>query len=117
MLRFAADENFNNHILRGLERRHPAIDIVRVQDTVMAGSEDPELLEWATNERRIVLTHDVNTMIYYFDERMMLGLPSPGLVLVPQPAFVAAIIEDLWLLASCSAPGELDNRRIYLPLR
>jgi hypothetical protein len=32
MLRFAADENFNNHIVRGLLRRNPDLDIVRVQD-------------------------------------------------------------------------------------
>jgi hypothetical protein len=30
MLRLAADENFNNDILRGVNRRNPTIDIVRV---------------------------------------------------------------------------------------
>jgi hypothetical protein len=32
MVAFAADENFNNDILRGLLRRKPDLDIVRVQD-------------------------------------------------------------------------------------
>lgn len=32
MLRLAADEDFNNRILRGLIRRQPELDIVRVQD-------------------------------------------------------------------------------------
>lgn len=32
MLRFAADENLNNDIVRGLLRRAPALDIVRIQD-------------------------------------------------------------------------------------
>lgn len=40
MLRFLADENFNNDILRGLLRRNPAIDIVRVQDTELFGADD-----------------------------------------------------------------------------
>jgi hypothetical protein len=31
MLRLAADENFDNDILRGLLRRRPGIDVVRVQ--------------------------------------------------------------------------------------
>jgi len=31
MLRFAADENFNKHILRGMLRRKPDMDAVRVQ--------------------------------------------------------------------------------------
>ncbi len=31
MLRLAADENFDNNIVRGLLRRRPDLDIVRVQ--------------------------------------------------------------------------------------
>ena len=33
MLRFAADENFNNDILDGVIAREAGIDIVRIQDT------------------------------------------------------------------------------------
>jgi hypothetical protein len=33
MLRFATDENFNENITRGLLRRQPELDIVRVRDT------------------------------------------------------------------------------------
>jgi hypothetical protein len=32
VLRWLADENFNNDILRALFRRRPEIDIIRVQD-------------------------------------------------------------------------------------
>ena len=32
MLRFAADENFNVHIINGVLQRFPSINIVRVQD-------------------------------------------------------------------------------------
>ncbi len=32
MLRFVADENLNNHIVRGLLHRNSDLDIVRVQD-------------------------------------------------------------------------------------
>jgi hypothetical protein len=32
MLSFAADENFNNHIVRGLLRRRPNLDIVLAQE-------------------------------------------------------------------------------------
>jgi len=32
MLGLAADENFNNDIVRGLLRRNPDLDIVRVQE-------------------------------------------------------------------------------------
>jgi predicted nuclease of predicted toxin-antitoxin system len=62
VLRFAADENFNNDIVRGLLRRKPNLDIVRVQDVGLAGADDPTILEWAAREGRILLTHDVSTI-------------------------------------------------------
>jgi hypothetical protein len=41
VLRLAADENFNSDIVRGLIRRKPDVDIVRVQDVGLSGAEDP----------------------------------------------------------------------------
>ena len=41
MLSFASDENFNNDIVRGLLRRNPNLDIVRVQDVGFSGRDDP----------------------------------------------------------------------------
>ena len=63
MFRLLADEDFDNDILRGLLLRHPELDIVRVQDSGLAGEEDPVILEWAAQSRRMVLTHDFNTML------------------------------------------------------
>ena len=62
MLRFAADENFNGDIVRGLLRRNPKLDIVRVQDVGLSGADDPSVLEWAAELRRIVVTHDISTL-------------------------------------------------------
>ena len=47
MIRFAADENFNNNIVRGLLRRKPDLDIVRIQDVGFSGADDETVLEWA----------------------------------------------------------------------
>jgi predicted nuclease of predicted toxin-antitoxin system len=57
MLRLAADENFRSAIVRGLRRRNPAIDIVRVQDAGLMSAEDPTVLEWAAQANRVLLTH------------------------------------------------------------
>jgi predicted nuclease of predicted toxin-antitoxin system len=62
MLRIAADENFDGRIVRGLFRVVPDLDLVRVQDTPLAESDDDAVLEWAAQESRVVLTHDVSTM-------------------------------------------------------
>ena len=65
MLLLAADENFNNDIVRGLLRRKPDLDIVRVQDAGLSGADDPTVLEWAAQERRVLLTHDVSTITHH----------------------------------------------------
>jgi len=39
MLKFLADENFNNNIVRGLLRRQPNLDIIRIQDADLSGAE------------------------------------------------------------------------------
>lgn len=62
MLRFAADENFNGNIVRGLLRRLPDLDIIRVQDTPLYRAPDTKVLAWAADERRILLTHDLTTV-------------------------------------------------------
>jgi hypothetical protein len=61
MLRYAAAENSNNDILRGLRRRDDRINIVRVQDLELSAGLDPILLDWATRENRIVLSHEEGT--------------------------------------------------------
>jgi hypothetical protein len=47
MLALAADENFNNDIIRGLLRRKPDLNLVRAQDAGLSGADDPIVLEWA----------------------------------------------------------------------
>lgn len=79
MIKFLANENFNNQIVRGVLRQSPDIDIVRVQDVGLKGAGDPDVLSWAAKEERIVLTHDVATMITFAYERVQASLLMPGL--------------------------------------
>lgn len=51
MLRLAADADLDGRLVRGLLRREPTIDIVRVQDVGMRTASDPEILAWAASER------------------------------------------------------------------
>ena len=79
-MRFAADENFNNDVLRGLRLRLSEVDLIRIQDSEVAGEDDPTVLAWAAQENRIVLTHDVKTMTKYAYDRTRNGLMMPGVV-------------------------------------
>jgi hypothetical protein len=116
MLRVITDEDFNRTILNGLLRRNSALDVIRVQDIVPLGTGDPELLELAALEGRILLTHDVTTMTNHLYERIRLGKSSPGILVVTQTAPIGRVIEDLLLVIECSFEEELMDRVIYVPL-
>ena len=61
-MKLLADENFDGDIVRGLLRRTPDLDLVRVQDAGMSETPDPAILARAADEDRILLTHDRNTI-------------------------------------------------------
>ena len=114
-MRLLTDENFNGSILRGLTRRLPDLDIVRVQDVGLMHADDPTILEWAANEKRILLTHDVATIIMYANARIVQGLPMPGVVEVIATAPIGQVIDDLELFIMCSQPHEYKNQILYIP--
>lgn len=116
MLRLLADENFNHDLLRGLLRRLPKLDVVRVQDVGLRQSDDPAVLEWAASEHRVLLTHDVNTVPAFAFERLRLQQPMAGVFVAAQDASPAAVIDNLVLLAECSAQPEWESAVVYVPL-
>ena len=117
MLSLAADENFNNDILRGLLRRKPDLDVVRVQDADLSGADDRTVLEWAARENRVLITHDVSTITFHANERVRQGKRMPGVFEVGRSVPVKTAIEDLLFLAECSHEGEWEGQIRYLPLR
>jgi hypothetical protein len=116
-LRWLADENFNNDILRALFRRNPVLDIVRVQDAGLSGVDDPTLLEWAAEVRRVLLTHDVSTVTAYAYERVRVGDRMPGVFEVSRDVTILVAVEDILLISQCSHPDEWEGQVRYLPLR
>ena len=116
MLLLVSDENFNNDIVRGLLRRNPDLDIVRVQDVGLRGEDDPAILEWAAHEGRVLLTHDAATMAHFAYERVKAGKSMPGVIEVPDDLPIRAAIEDILLLAEYSEKGEWESQVVYLPL-
>lgn len=117
MTGFLADENFNNQIVRGVLRQSPDVDIVRVQDVNLSGVDDPIVLAWAAAAGRIVLTHDVATMITFAYQRIQAGLSIPGLFEVSRRVPVGLAIEEIILIAECSLEEEWEGQVRFLPLR
>ena len=116
MLRLAADENFNNNIVRGILRRRRDADLVRVQDVGLSGADDPTVLEWAAEQGRVVVSHDVSTLRKHAYQRVAAGLRMPGLFEVPNTLSLGRAIDDLLLIIECSLEGEWEGQVRYLPL-
>ena len=115
MLRFAADEDFNRNIVKGLRERNPLIDIATVQERQLQGLPDAQVLEWAAGEQRILLSHDTSTMSAPAYERVALGQPMPGVILVRKATSIGRAIDALELLAGASSEDEWANLVEYLP--
>lgn len=116
MLKFLADEDLNNRILRGLVRLKPDLDIIRVQDTALSGMPDQQVIEWASQNDRVLITHDVSTMTHFAYQRVKSGQKFSGIIEVPQSLPVGKAIDDLLLIATVCLPDDFENRIEYLPL-
>lgn len=116
MLRYLADENFHGFITRGLRLREPTLDLARVQDVNLSGSSDPEVLAWAADEGRILLTHDGATIPDAASQRIAQGQAMPGVFIVPRRMAVRRVIDELQLLANCSSAADWECVVLYLPL-
>ena len=116
MLRLLIDENVNHRILRGLKLRLPQLDYVLVTQIEMSGFPDLELLRWAAEENRIIITHDRETMIPYAKYFLKRGAPMAGVILVPEQMAIGRAINDLEMMLECHSPAELAGQIKYLPI-
>src|SRR5437867_9815432 len=116
MLRLLADENFNGEIVRGLLLRRPELDLVRVQDVGLRGADDPQILNWAGEQNRIVLTHDRATMPHHCYARLGAGGLMPGLFVVNDRLRVGEAIAEVLLLDEYTEQAEWTGLVVYLPL-
>lgn len=116
MIRLAADEDLDNHIVRALRHRLQNIDIVRVQEAELAGVADQQVLAWAAETGRVLVSHDASTMTAAAYARIEGGAPTPGVIIVPQWLSIGEALDDLVLIIECSDAEDLENRVQFLPL-
>lgn len=106
-MRWLSDENFDNDIVRGVLRRSRGFDIVRVQDIdEISGQTDVVILAWATTQDRVVLTHDLSTMIPAMHEQRRRAPRCAPIVLVPDSLPTGSAIEEILLLDQCSIEAD-----------
>jgi hypothetical protein len=84
------------------------------QSARLDGVSDPEVLAFAADEGRILVSHDFQTIPRYFRE-FTKGRRSPGVLLVRQDLPVGEAIETLVLIGEASDADEWVNRLCLAP--
>jgi predicted nuclease of predicted toxin-antitoxin system len=116
MLRLLADNDFNERVIAGCLAREPRVDIVRVRDIGMGDAADPDILARAAVDGRVVLTHDLQTMVGHAADRVNRGLRMTGVLAVHQNAPIGLQVEHVLIAVICSPPDEMMGMVQFLPL-
>jgi predicted nuclease of predicted toxin-antitoxin system len=116
MLRLLSDADVSGPLISGLRLRHPTIDLIRAQDVGLRTAPDPIVLEWAATEGRIVISRDKRTLPKYANDRVLAGLPMPGVFLLRKRAASGQLIDEIILLDGVSDQWEWRDQVIWIPL-
>lgn len=116
MLKLASDADVHGSVVDQLTKA-PGSDLVRVQTALPEGTLDPDVLEWAAAEGRVLLSNDRKTMIAYARQRVQTGQPMPGLIVMPPHRWIGKALSDVLLIANVCSPDELRNQIVFLPLK
>ena len=114
-IRFQADNDLKFGIVKAVRRREPTIDFVSAQEAGLDGVGDPELLDRAATEGRVLVSHDRRTMIAHFRAHLAAGKSGPGLPIVSQGALIGDVVEALVSVWALANPAELRDQAYYLP--
>jgi hypothetical protein len=115
LIRFQADADLHFGLVKAVRLREPAIDFASASDSKLTGLSDPEVLELAAQQGRILVTHDRRTMVDHFRARLLEGLASPGVFLVNQSAGIGEVAEAIITVWVASESVDWVNQLRYLP--
>jgi hypothetical protein len=114
-LRFQADNDLKFAIVKAVRRREPSVEFVSAQQSQLDGIDDPEVLERAAADGRVLVSHDRRTMLRHFHDRLKAGKSSPGLLIVAQDAPIADVVEALVILSAVADPEDLRDQAFHVP--
>jgi len=95
MLRLLIDQDLDHVILRGLLLRVPNLDVITAHQVGLSDASDPEVLAWAAEQERILVTHDRRTMPYHAASRIARAKKVAGIIVVSRQLPVSQVINEL----------------------
>lgn len=114
MIRYLTDEHVPNALVDGLRAR--GVDVVRVVDVGLAATPDPDILEWAAGQDRLLITFDRQTVPGFAYARVHNGAPMPGVIVLHGALSLGVMIDELHIVAECSTPDDFSDRVVFSPL-
>jgi len=104
MIRFLADADLNEGIVVGCLRREPTMDFLTANEADLEGVPDPAVLALASEQDRILVSHDFQTMPRHFGDFLQAGDSTPGVLLVPQYLPIGEAVDELVLIWNAWMP-------------
>jgi len=114
-VRFQADTDLNQNIVRAVRLGVPAVEFQTAHEAGLQGLGDEAVLEQAARERRILVSHDRRTMPIHF-ATFTATRTSAGVILISQNLPIIQAVEDLILIWEASEAEEWVNCLDSLPL-
>jgi Domain of unknown function (DUF5615) len=102
--------------VKGLRRRQPSVDVVRVQEVGLRHTPDLIILEWAAQNDRVVISVDKKTLAVDAWDRVARGLPMPGVAILRIHLTIGQAILELELIACVGTSDDVRDQVLYLPL-
>lgn len=114
MVPLLLDENFNSEAWASL-RSDPGVDVVRVQDLGLRTASDETIVEWASQNGRVLVTHDARTIPKLIKQRIFDGVSSRGVFLFSPFCAIGVMVNELKLMSACSDIDDWDDQVQFLP--
>jgi hypothetical protein len=93
------------------------IDLISIGDAgaIAREAEDDEILVWAQEHARILITRDRSTMRHWLSAHIAAGRTSPGVFILKRRATIPEIMEHLELVTGAGRPEDFANREEWIP--
>jgi hypothetical protein len=92
------------------------VDVLTAHQVGLSNASDSEVLAWAAEQERILITHDRRTMPYHAASRIARAEKLAGIIIVSRQLPISQVINELEIIVSCSDMIEWENIIKHLPL-
>jgi len=101
-IKFYTDENVAKTVVKGLRTR--GVDVLTCQESNMLSASDEEQLAFATENNRVIFSHDADFLRIHAS-----GTPHAGIVYTADRRDVGEIIRNLKLIHDILDSTEMEN--------